>query len=34
LVIVIVAAALRIGSAMAVCGHGDGAIASWLQRIH
>ena len=34
LVIVLVAAALLIGSAIAVRGYGGGALASWFQRIH
>jgi hypothetical protein len=33
-VIVVIAAALLIGSAIAVRGHGGGALASWFQRIH
>ena len=34
LLIVLVAAVLLIGSAIAVRGHGGGALAGWFQRIH
>ena len=34
LVIVLVLAALLIGSAVAVRGHGGGAFSSWFKRVH
>ena len=34
LVIVLVAAALLVVAAIALRGHGDGALTDWFQRIH
>jgi hypothetical protein len=34
LLILLVLAALFVGSAVAVRGHGGGAFSSWFQRIH